>query len=155
MIDVIDGTGVTKERLQKSKIKTAPRVLTRGGLVLTYGQYDTEHCALDYMLNKGFIESYHYDAGYQLRSLYYSFHSTGRWIMEGGKAHEGDEETEKDRAEMEYHEALNSIDPEDRNITRAICIEVINHIPADYIMIRQVTYGLERLLKHFKKDIAK
>lgn len=151
MSETLDGKGVTKERLKKSNIQTAPRTLTQGGLVLTYGQHDTEHCTLDILLNKGFIESDQYDAGYNLRRLYYAFTTTGRWIEEGGKSYDGDLMTPKDMAEYKFNMALKSVDKNNRLITRCICVET-THVPADFEIILQIKHGLDDLLKYFKNN---
>lgn len=151
-VEILDGKGVTKERLEKSAIVSRPRTITAGGVVLTYGQQDTEHCTLDILQNKGFIESEQHDAGYQLRRLFYTFNVTGRWIEEGGKAYDGDTITPKDIAEAEYNKALQSIDKSIRGLIRAICIEDTHHIPADHYLIQLIQNGLTDLYKHFKNN---
>jgi hypothetical protein len=149
--ETLGGQGATRERLRKSRITTAPRISTVGGMVLSYGQHDTEHCTLDVLQNKGFIESDQYDAGYHLRNLFYSFNTTGRWIEEGGKAYDGDTITPKDIAESEYHSALRSVNPQDRALTRAVCVEY-TFVPADYVVIRSIQYGLSDLVNYFKNN---
>lgn len=150
MIEVLDGTGATKERREKSKIVSRPRTLTAGGVVVTYGQHDTEHCTLDVMRNKGFIEDDQYDAGYNLRNLYYSFTITGRWIEEGGKGYDGDFLTPKDIAFEDYQDAIKSVrDPKDRALVRTVCIEN-TFVPADYVVIKSIQYGLSDLVNYFK-----
>lgn len=147
----LHGQGATKERLEKSNIVKKITGTTRGGIPNSYAHMDTEHCALDVMLQKGFIENDHYDAGYDLRKLYYKFTSTGRWIDEGGKAHEGDFETDIDVAMAKYNRALGSIEKRYRAVTRTVCIED-TVVPANYELIKSIQYGLEDLIKFFKHE---
>lgn len=147
----LQGQGATPERLGKSKIERRVRGTTRGGIPDSFGHEDTEHCALDILLNKGFIEQDQYDAGYQLRKLYYTFTQTGRWIDEGGRGYSGDGETDQDRAEARYNAALRSVDMQYRQLARAVCIED-TYIPADWMLIQSIQYGLGDLENFFKKS---
>lgn len=151
MSEVLDGQGATKERLQKSTIRTAPRLLTKGGMVLTYGQHDEEHCALDVLLAKGFIERDHFDAGYELRNIYYSFTKTGKWIDEGSPGYEGDLETPGDIARQHFHDAMQSIE-RNRPLIRSICVDLHVTIPADYNLIMDIQHGLGDLVDYFKNN---
>lgn len=150
MTEVLHGQGATKERKAHSSITTKPRILTKGGMVTTYGDADTEHCLLDWMLNEGVIEQDQYDAGYLLRRLYYAFNKTGRWIDEGGKAYEGDHETESDLAEKRFHSAMKSVDHTNRGLIRFVCIEAENNQIAGVFAARMhICHGLDDLKKYF------
>jgi hypothetical protein len=139
----------TRERGQHTKISKPQLREQKAGHDGVYGVQDVWHCALDYMLDKGFIELDQYDAGYELRRLYYTFTRTGRWIEEGGKANDPEVETEGDIAFSQFNAALRGVDRMDRNVTRAVCVEITT-IPADYMLIQQIKSGLNDLYKHFR-----
>lgn len=149
MTKTLHGQGATPERLAKSKIDKKVRGTTDGGIPNAYGHEDQEHCALDVILEKGYIEQDQHDAGYALRGIYFTFTSTGRWIDEGGKAHEGEMETDADRARSRFNKALASINKDSRAIVRTVCVDE-TVVPANYTLIRLIQYGLDDLIKFFK-----
>jgi len=83
MKKVLHGQGATPERLGKSQMETGIREISKGGMALSVGHRDLEHCALDFLINGGYIEQDQFDAGMHLRNLYYTHTTTGRWIHEG------------------------------------------------------------------------
>lgn len=150
----LHGQGTTKERKKHSSIKVAPRVITTGGMTASYGEHDTEHCGLDYLLNKGFIEKHHYDAGYTLRAIYYTFNKTGVPLddMGSSKGYEGDHETAADKAEMRYVHAMRAVSHENKNLTRYACIEADGYITAHYEVMTAIERGLQELYDHFQDE---
>lgn len=146
--EVLLNLGATPERLQKSTIVSGIREITKGGVPLSYGHRDTEHCALDFLLNRGYIENDQYDAGYQLRELFYKHRVTGRWIDEGSKAHDGEVETPKDKAYESYRMALMSVNVGYRNLIEHVCTEAVT-FPTYYDIIRDLHNGLNDLVNYF------
>ena len=151
--EIKHGLGATKERREKSRVERRAIGTDRGGIPDTFVHEDKEHCALDILLNRGIIEQNQYDAGYQLRRLYYTFTQTGRWIEEGGKAYEGDEETAADRARSRYNDALRHV--QNSMLIRNICVEMQEYLPYDYLLVIEIQHGLDDLEKFFTKSRKK
>lgn len=153
----LHGQGSTPERKRQSTIKVAPRIITQRGMTASYGEHDTEHCGLDYLLNKGFIEKHHYDAGCRLRGIFYTFNKTGIPMDDMGtrKAYEGDHETAADKAEMRFLHAMRAVSHENKNLVRYACIEADGYIPAHYRIMMTITLGLQELHDHFQDERKK
>ena len=151
MSEVLHGQGATEERKRHSKIKTGIRTMTRGGMVTTYGHSDEEHCLLDWMLNQGVIEQHQYDAGYMLRNLYFMFNKSGTsCLTEKDNAYEGDHETESDRAQTRYNNAMKAMHLQDRPLMKFICIEAEPHQNGGiFSLALTIQDNLEHLKKHF------
>lgn len=150
-MDTLHGQGATPERKQKSNIVTSIRETTKGGIPSAYGDYDVEHCALDTLLLRGFIEKDHYDAGMNLRQLYYMHKSSAKSCCDiGGSGHDPDLETPSDRAYERHKKALQSISMEYRNLIQGVCCEDVQ-IPAMYGVSPEVVRGLEELIEFFDK----
>lgn len=141
------------ERRQHSKISTPALRELRSGKDAIYGVQDEWHCALDYMLDKGFIDRDQHCAGYDLRRLYYRHNVTGRWIDDGPRGHDGDFETDSDKARQAFYTALDAIRRDVRSVTRAVCVEAAI-VPADFLLIRDIQSGLDDLAGFFKKTLA-
>lgn len=156
MSEVLHGQGATSERKEKSNIVVAPRLLTKGGMTITFGEHDTEHCTLDWLLNCDYIKQDQYDGGLHLRALYYTFTITGRHeINDGGKGHEGDFATPQDVAYERYRKAINNIRRPARAMTEYICTRAeykMLECPAMYGALITLQGGLDDLIKFFKKS---
>jgi hypothetical protein len=153
MSETLHGQGTTLERKQKSSIVVAPRVLTKGGMTITFGEHDTEHCTLDWLLNEDYIEQDQYDAGIHLRALYYTFTQTGRHeINDGGQGHEGEFATPQDDAYEKYRKAIIGIRKPARNLTEHICTQGQSRMiecPALYGALITLQGGLDDLINPF------
>lgn len=152
-MEVLHNQGATPERKEKSNIVTAARVLTKGGMIQAYGHHDTEHCALDWLLQKGFIEKDHYDTGYRLRTIYFDFHTTGICLEEmggGGYRFESEEETRRDKAEQLYKDIMIALPLQYRAMTEYVCIDA-KIIPARYGLMGHITDCLDELYKVLEK----
>jgi hypothetical protein len=51
----LDGQGCTPERKRLSHVNGTVREVTPDGMVLSYGDTDTEHCYLDWLLGHGLL----------------------------------------------------------------------------------------------------
>lgn len=154
-MDTLHGQGATQERKQKSKMTTGIREVSKGGIATTHGDIDLEHCALDVLLNNGYIDKDQFDSGYRLRQIYYTWKFESNEIDKGGKSYEGDFETETDRARTAYNQAMRAIDRRYRIITHHICIEATTAPSAMYGVIQHITHGLDDLTKHFEEIFRK
>jgi len=154
MKKVLHGQGATPERLGKSQMETGIREISKGGMALSVGHRDLEHCALDFLINGGYIEQDQFDAGMHLRNLYYTHTTTGRWIDEGGRGHESEELSSADIAYEVYSKALKAVTPAHRGITMHVCIEAVQ-IPTYYAVIHEVQHGLDDLINYFQKKMQK
>lgn len=124
---MIKGDTVTNERLEKSRIVLGQRSGRAGDL----GFFDTEHCALDSLRERGLLgrpedEQERYWAGYRLRELYYAFHKTGKALEDLGGApgysYESETETHADRAEDSYNKILRLTPQKYIDAIHTICI---------------------------------
>lgn len=149
MTKVLDGQGATKERKRHSNIKSGVRSITRGGIPIGYGDRDIDHCALDRLLNGGFIEQDQYDAGIHLRALYYTFEKSGvSCCEEKSGGHEGDLETPTDKAYERHKKALQSIDEHNRALVQSVCCDD-QTVYARYGLAMDIQQGLNDLIRFF------
>lgn len=143
--------GATPERKNHSTIKTYIAGTTDGGIPNAYCHVDVEHCALDKLLAGGFIEKEQYDAGMDLRKLYYTFARSGvSCCEERSGGHEGDFETDADRAYERHRDALRAVDAEYRALVQSICCEATD-IPAMYGLTMSIQHGLDDLMRFFTR----
>jgi hypothetical protein len=127
--------GVTIERTQHSQISIEARSVNKGGMVVSYGNRDLEHCLLDKLFNKGLLGSprdaqERYNIGYRLRDLWYSFNESGINLEEMGQGRklyvsEGEIGVGKDAIEAQYHAVMKALPQKYRPTVRAVCIDDI------------------------------
>jgi hypothetical protein len=145
--------GVTIERKQHSQISIEPRSVNKGGMVISYGNRDLEHCLLDKLFNKGFLGSprdsqERYNMGYRLRDLWYSFNESGINLEQMGQGRklytsEGEIGVGNDALEAQYHAVMKALPQKYRPTVRAVCID-------DILMpINQVIESLDALYGAF------
>jgi hypothetical protein len=156
-MSTLHGQGATPERKQKTKLTTGVRETNKGGIPTAYGDIDTEHCALDVLFNEGYIDKDQRDSGYRLRQIYYTWKHESNEIDKGGKAYEGDFETETDRAREAYNQAMKAVDKPYRNITHHISIEAstVDRRVVMYGVMQDILHGLDDLTKHFESLFRK
>jgi hypothetical protein len=127
----LDGQGCTPERKRHSPIKASVREITPGGMILSYGDADTEHCYLDWLRANGLLGSDEqaardrYDAGYALRDIFFRFRSSRRDMVQSStrSGFLPDHETDSDRAEQEYLDVMRAVPARYRLMVRSICVE--------------------------------
>lgn len=124
-------TGTTKERMNHGKIVGRIAEMTAGGIIVSVGQRDTEHCYLDFLLNNGLLGpepdgKTRYDTGYKLRALYYRFSTTGNdYNPRGSSQFTSDAQVgdETDLAETLFNNVLRALPRQYKRIVRYVCIE--------------------------------
>lgn len=151
---ILHGQGATPERLKKTNMARGFRGVTGGGIPNAYGHYDTEHCALDILLNGGYIDDDQYNSGYRLRGYYYGFNITGKWIFDGGGGYEGDVETEADIAREKYNTAIKQVSLPYRQLVHTVCIEATT-VPTYYSIMSDIINGMEELTAYFETQFTK
>ena len=150
MSEVLHGQGATPERMKKSSIEKGVRSVTKGGIPDSYGHQDTEHCALDHLLNSGLIDEDQYQAGYDLRNLYYKHKQSAKsCCAESSGGHDGDEMTPSDEAYEAYRAALKSVG--NGCLIETVCCESLAPIPSYYTIMQDISYGLDDLVEYFTK----
>lgn len=150
MSKALDGQGATPERKNQSRITTGIREITKGGIPITYGHMDTQHCALDILLEKDYISKNQYDAGYTMRALYYTFKQSGRSLLGDplSPGYEGDFETPQDRAYERYRKAIMVVSPRNRSLIQNICTES-STVPTYYSILEIIASELQALADFF------
>jgi hypothetical protein len=124
----LDGQGCTPERKRHSHIKGTVREVTPGGMILSYGDTDTQHCHLDWLLGHGLLgpeedAQPRYDAGYKLRDVYYRYRSSRRDLAPSSRTgFLTDHETDADKAEQQFHDIMRALPARYREMVRAMCI---------------------------------
>ncbi len=156
------GEGCSKERRQHSKIVTEPRNVTRGGRVIGFGNRDTEHCYLDFLLNEKLLgmprqASDRYETGCKLRRLYFSFRASGKAmteIMAGGhtSVFVGDENIDVEGPEDFYNSVMGEVPQKFKRIVRMICLEDVTPVRGTDPFHRLVRDGLDALNIAFRKE---
>lgn len=146
---ILHGQGATKERLAKGRVEKNVRSVTKGGIPDSYGHEEKLHCALDALYQGGYIEKDQYQAGYDLRALHFAYNTSSNEFDKGGKGHEGEFETEKDRAYEAYRKAIKSVSMCKRGLIESVCTQ--DSVPTYYAIITEIQRGLDELVDFFTK----
>lgn len=148
----------TPERRNKSKLKTTSRGVTKNGNVISTGLTDTEHTMIDVLLNNGMISTSHYDIGYRLRELFYSFNKgiTSDLSSIGGSGYSefvNDAEIgdASDLRETRYYNIIAGIKTPYRAIIRCICIENSQYRIANKSLLDKCFTALEKSFKESER----
>jgi len=151
-----DMLGATRERLNKSKLDVKIRETSSGGMPVSFGHTDLEHCALDRLYHKGLLGRTHrdaqdrYDAGYDLRATYYAFNTTSTPLHDIGApdvgySFEPDAETPADRAEQKFNNIMRALPRKYHRIVRLVCIEDMGAVQFTESELMLVHDGLDAL----------
>ena len=144
----------TAERARKSALKITSRGVSKNGNVISTGMTDTEHTMLDVLLNNDMISTNHYDVGYRLRELFYSFTKgiTSDLSSIGGGGYSeiiNDEEIgdASDLRETRYYNIIAGIRTPYRSIIRCICIDNSQYRIANKSLLDKCFTALEKSFK--------
>lgn len=123
----------TDERRQHSKIsEPRARETTKGGMVVSYGVEDTEHCLLDVLYNGGHLggdenAGPRYTAGMDYRRLHFAVNSSGKSCLNinysSFERFESDVETDQDTKAERLNRILKATPIKYRPVLRAVCID--------------------------------